>query len=100
MTPEAKVKNQVRAILDKYAYLGLYYFFVPQNGYGRAGVPDIIGCFRGYFFAVECKAGKGATTALQDKELMKIDSAGGRTLIVNEKNLQELEGMLMSLAGE
>lgn len=99
-TPENKVKNQVRATLDKYAHLGLWYFFVPQNGYGRSGVPDIVGCFRGYFFAIECKAGDNQPTALQEKEMNGIHRAGGRAIVVNEKNLDRLEGMLMTLAGE
>ena len=90
MTPEGKVKAQVKRLLDKFAERGLYYFFVPQNGYGRAGVPDIVGCFMGQFFAVECKAGKGTTTALQDKELEKIEAAEGKTFVIREDNIKEL----------
>jgi hypothetical protein len=39
MTPEAKVKNKVKKILDEY---GVYHFSPQTGGYGRSGVPDII----------------------------------------------------------
>ena len=74
MTPEAKTKKKVRAILDAEE---VYHFNPFGGGYGRAGIPDIVGCVNGFFLAVECKAGKGKTTALQDRELESIRHAGG-----------------------
>ena len=68
-TPEAKVKAAVKKLLDE---MGIYHFSPVQNGMGRAGIPDIIGCYRGRFLGIECKAGNGKTTALQDLELEKI----------------------------
>lgn len=91
-TPEKKVKNAVRKILDKH---GIYYFMPPGMGLGRAGIPDIIGCKHGRFVAIECKAGKGTATALQKRELLAIDNAGGFTFIVNETCLNELEERLL-----
>lgn len=86
-TPEKKVKDAVRKMLAEF---GIYHFMPPANGFGRAGIPDIICCYNGRFIAIECKAGKGKTTALQDKELAAIRTAGGMTVIVNELNLEEL----------
>jgi Holliday junction resolvase len=63
-------------------------------GFGRAGIPDIICCFQGKFIAIECKAGKGKTTALQDRELNAIRAAGGMAMVVNEDNLIELKEKL------
>jgi len=60
-TPEAKVKAAVRKLLVAF---GIYHFMPAANGFGRAGIPDIICCFGGRFIAIECKAGKGVTTAL------------------------------------
>lgn len=91
MTPEAKVKAAVRKLLDEQ---GIYYFFPPANGYGRAGIPDVVGCFHGKFIAVECKAGKNKTTALQDRELARIAEAGGFAFVANEHNLDELKEKL------
>ena len=90
-TPEGKVKAAVRKLLVEF---GVYYFSPAANGYGRAGIPDIICCFGGRFIAIECKAGKGVTTALQDRELAAIRTAGGMTMVVNETNIQELREKL------
>lgn len=75
--------------------MGIYHFSPVQNGMGRAGIPDIIGCFRGRFLGIECKAGKGKTTALQDLELEKIRQAKGFAYVVNETNIQDLKELLI-----
>ena len=87
LTPEAKVKKKVKEILDQ---MGVYHFSPMQNGMGRAGIPDIIGCLEGQFLGIECKAGKGTTTALQERELTRIQNAGGYALVVNETNINQL----------
>jgi len=91
MTPEAKVKASVVKLLKKYE---VYHFFPATHGYGRSGVPDIICCFNSLFMGIECKAGKGKTTALQDRELSKIRDAGGVTFVVNEETIEELKQYL------
>ena len=96
-TPEKKVKLKVRAILDWDK--DIYYFTPMTGGYGRSGVPDIVGCHKGRFFAIECKAGKGTTTALQDKNIKEIEKAGGRVIVVNENNLEEVRLMLSEMNG-
>ena len=87
-TPEGKVKDKVVAILKRE---GVYYFFPATHGMGRSGVPDIICCVAGRFLAIECKAGKGKTTALQDREIDAIRTAGGWAIVINEENLAEVE---------
>ena len=84
MTPEAKVKKVVVAQLKK---LCAYYFYPVTGGYGQSGVPDIVGCYEGLFFGIECKAGKNKPTALQHKELDAIRNSGGIALVVNEDNM-------------
>jgi Holliday junction resolvase len=96
-TPEKKVKLKVRAILDWDK--DIYYFTPMTGGYGRSGVPDIVGCYKGHFFAIECKAGKGTTTALQDKNIKEIKKAGGQVIVVNENNLEEVRLMLSEMNG-
>jgi hypothetical protein len=90
-TPEKKVKDKVTALLRKH---GAYYFFPATYGMGRAGVPDIIVCFKGLFIGIECKAGKGKTTALQDRELAAIKQAGGISVVINETNIELVERIL------
>jgi Holliday junction resolvase len=91
MTPEGRVKAQIKKILDE---MGAYHFSPATHGYGRSGVPDICGCLGGTFFGIEAKAGKGKTTALQERELAKIHVAGGIDLIVNEENVGNLKAIL------
>jgi Holliday junction resolvase len=93
-TPEFKVKLSVKKILDG---LGIYHFSPFMAGMGRAGVPDIIACHKGRFIAIECKAGKGKTTALQDRELNAIADAGGYAFVARETNIKELREALECL---
>lgn len=83
-TPEGLVKARVVSVLKTH---GVYYFFPATYGMGRSGVPDIICCVNGNFLALECKAGKGKTTALQNVELENIRRAGGTALVINETNV-------------
>ena len=94
MTPEGKVKAKVAKILKE---LGVYYFFPATGGYGRSGVPDIVCCANGYFLAIECKAGKGTTTALQDRELAAIKDAGGAAVVINEENISYVRRLAYQL---
>lgn len=80
-TPESKVKAAVKALLEKE---GVWHFSPAANGFGRAGIPDIIACVNGRFFAIECKAGKGRTNALQDREIKRIIDSGGIALVVSD----------------
>ena len=53
-------------------------------------MPDFLVCLRGRFYAIECKANGGKTTALQDKHLADIRGAGGVSLVVHEANVENL----------
>jgi hypothetical protein len=86
-TPEAKVKAKAVAQLKA---LGAYYFYPVTGGYGSSGVPDIVGCYNGVFFGIECKAGKNKPTALQQKNLDRIAENGGIALVINEANINEV----------
>jgi Holliday junction resolvase len=96
LTPEKKVKDKVVKLLRQY---GVYYFFPATHGFGRSGVPDVVCCIKGRFFAVECKAGTNTPTALQEKEIADIRKAGGIALVINETNLTMLERALLKLTG-
>ena len=93
MTPEKKVKQKVAKLLKE---AGAYYFFPATGGYGRSGVPDIVGCLEGNFFGIECKAGKNTTTALQELELEKIRKSGGRAIVINEDRIDFLKNDLLN----
>lgn len=90
-TPEGRVKANIVKILKKY---NVYYFFPAANGYGRAGIPDIICCVNGKFIAIECKAGSNQPTELQKREIDAIHSAKGVAAVINESNIDLVEQIL------
>ena len=90
-TPEAKVKAKIKVLLKVY---DIYYAMPIGTGYGNSGVPDFLCCVRSRFLAIEAKAGKGKTTALQDKNIKQIIASGGLAIVVNEDNIGELEFLL------
>jgi hypothetical protein len=82
MTPEGVIKNRLVLFLRGLTPVP-YYFFPATHGYGRSGVPDVVGCWNGRFFAIEVKAeGKARnTTALQDRELHLVRNSGGISFV-------------------
>lgn len=84
MTPEAKVKKRVVAVLKEH---GAYYFYPVTGGYGRSGVPDIVACWQGRFIGIECKAGDNLPTPLQEKNLEEIRKNNGIALVITEKDI-------------
>ena len=91
MTPEAKVKKKVVAQLKE---MGAYYFYPVTGGYGQSGVPDVVGCYKGIFFGIECKAGGNKPTALQEKNLKDIAECDGISLVVNEENMRDIPELI------
>jgi hypothetical protein len=94
-TPEKKVKDKVRKTLTE---SGAFHFMPATHGYGTSGVPDIVGCYKGRMFAIECKAGDNKPTALQLKNLSAIAAAGGYTEVINETNLEDVGALLARIA--
>lgn len=90
-TPEGRVKDKVTKLLKSY---NVYYFFPVTGGYGVSGIPDIVCCHNGRFIAIECKAGKNKTTALQDRQLEMIRQSGGIALVINEESIHEVENII------
>jgi len=97
MTPEAKVKKKVVAQLKE---MGAYYFYPVTGGYGFSGVPDIVGCHKGIFFGIECKAGSNKPTALQDKNLSDIKKQKGIAVVINEENMDDINSIFSNYYNE
>jgi hypothetical protein len=92
MTPEAKVKKKV---VQQLKLLDAYFFYPVTGGYGRSGVPDIVGCYKGKFFGIECKAGSNKPTPLQELNLEEIRKSGGIALVINEENIDLVYSTLL-----
>lgn len=90
-TPESRVKAKVVTQLKA---LGAYYFYPVTGGFGASGVPDIICCYRGRFIGIECKANGNKPTKLQQMNLDNIAAQGGLALVIDEKNVSQLKGLI------
>lgn len=93
-TPEAKVKAKVKKVLQD---VNAYYVMPVTGGYGNAGAPDFIVCFRGKFIGIECKAKGNKPTALQYENLKNIQDNGGEALVVDENNVDQLHSIIRSI---
>lgn len=96
-TPEKKIKDKVVAQLKA---LGAYYFYPVASGYGSSGIPDIVVCYNGRFFGLECKANGNKPTALQQMNIDKINNAGGVALVIDEANVANVEALLRGATRE
>lgn len=81
MTPEGKVKDDIMVYLNSLA--DCWYFKPVPIGYGRKGIPDFIGCYKGLFFSIEAKAPGGSMTPWQLKENTSIECAGGCAIVAD-----------------
>lgn len=91
MTPEGKVKAKVKKILSE---VGAYYAMPVGAGFGNAGVPDFLVCYKGRFIAIETKAKGGKPTKLQIKHIEDIRKAGGAAIVIDETNYDDLRNWL------
>ena len=93
-------KDIVKAIL-KYLKTVPNCFSWKEHGgmYGTAGIPDIICCYCGRFFAFEVKTETGKLTKLQESTIRKIKEAKGQAFKVTsvEEVKQILEHMEVNL---
>lgn len=80
MSSEATIQRAILRMLD--GEPATWYVKIHGSGLGRAGVPDLLVCHRGRFFALEVKGPRGKTTPRQDLELMRVRMAGGVAVVV------------------
>jgi len=78
---ENKVTDDIKDYLES---LGnrCWFFKHHSSMFTRVGIPDIIGCLDGKFFAIEVKAGNGRASEAQKIERELITEANGIALIV------------------
>ena len=90
--PESAVKDAVKRLCGKY---GAYWYMVVPSGFGRRGVPDFLICHKGRFLGLETKkADVTEPSPFQENELAAIAAAGGTRMVINARNLGELEAWL------
>lgn len=89
----------VGAIIRELKARGAWYVKFHGHRAGRAGVPDILACYRGLFIAFEVKQPTGRQTRLQVLEEERIRAAGGVSVVVTSRveaaaRLDEVDSML------
>jgi len=83
---EKELQNQVIDFLSK---SGAWFYHPRETKKGSDGIPDIIGCLNGKFFAIELKSPdvkkpENHLRPEQRKVLEKIKSSGGFVLVSNK----------------
>lgn len=75
MKPESRRQRKIRQELK--AEVGGWWFKVWGGPFQQAGIPDILGCCCGLFFAFEVKTDEGETSKIQDVTIEDIRELGG-----------------------
>lgn len=92
MTPEGKVKHEIKKVLKKHK---AYYFMPVQGGYGMPSL-DFIGAHRGYAFSIEAKAPKKKPTKRQEMTIEQMEAAGIKVFVI-DGDTKELDEWLRFL---
>ena len=88
--PERDIVRKIKAYL---ATVPRCFFWKEHGGqYGTAGIPDILACIDGQFFAFEVKTDTGKPTRLQEAMIQKILSAGGIAAVV--RSVEEVRALI------
>ena len=89
---ETNLQKKVQAYLIS---LGAYEFKVHGSIYMKAGIPDIISCYKGLFIAIECKVDKNKMSEVQKAHKEMIEKAGG--IHICAYNLDDVKKVLKDL---
>lgn len=74
-----------------------------MTGFGKGGIPDIIGCYKGRFFSIEVKREDRIPTKLQNQRMWEIAQAGGKVFwgtsvkVIKEFELWRQVGTIMDI---
>lgn len=87
--PESQFQDKVIKYLkslDKCWYVKIW-----GGGFMKSGIPDIIGCIKGRFFALELKAPNGVASELQRRNIRIINKCGGLGYILYPKDFDDFK---------
>ena len=87
MTPEGKVKKQIRAFLNEHGD-NVWWFEPVQSGYGKPAL-DFIACWYGRFLAIEAKRPRGKLRPRQRATARAMQAAGARVLVIDGESVKD-----------
>lgn len=76
--PEARVSAKIQ---EHFKQHGVWCFKVHGSEYQPAGIPDIVGAYKGQFIACETKMPDGELSAIQRFRIARIRHAGGLVVV-------------------
>lgn len=110
MTPEGIVKRDIKKVLTA---LGLqqaglnpvadpsgWYYMPANNGMGVGGLPDFMGVYQTYPFAIEAKALLGRIRPLQEQRRDEMVPTGYVWLLIDPTNVNKLAEILTAAVKE
>lgn len=90
---ESTIRDEVMRYLN--SQRDVWVFKVAGSAFQRRGVPDIVGCVLGLFFAIELKTTTGKQEPSQIVEERKIRAAGGVSVVC--RSVEEVRAIIMAL---
>lgn len=92
---EKQFENKIKAYLKN---KGAWYIkYWGGGGFTKAGIPDILCCYKGRFIAIEVKAPNGKASELQLFNLKKIEEAGGKAFLLYPKDFEDFKKWMEEL---
>lgn len=91
MAAEKNFENKIKKYLKS---VGAWHVKFFANSFTQRGIPDILGCYNGRFFAIEVKGGSNyGLTDLQRHNLHLINDAGGIGMCVYPSGFEQMKGI-------
>lgn len=95
MAAEKQFENKIKTYLKN---KGAWYIkYWGGGGFTKAGIPDILCCYKGRFIAIEVKAPNGKASELQLFNLKKIEEAGGKAFLLYPKDFEDFKKWMEEL---
>ena len=69
--------------------IGAYQVKIWGGGFQKAGIPDLLCCYKGKFIGIELKTDKGKASVLQKYNIAKIQETGGIGIILRPKSFKK-----------
>ena len=88
--PEARIAARILSYLRSLP--NSWWIKTHGGAYGRRGIPDLIGCIHGRFYALEIKRPGQKARPLQEHVLNEIADAGGIVAVVTSK--EDVKGIV------
>ncbi|AVJ51022.1 endonuclease [Microbacterium phage Pikmin] len=97
MALESEIVRRILATLN--AIDGVYCLRTHGGAFQLKGTPDILGCAKGRFFAIEAKQRAGLKPSPAQKYILGLfEKAGGRVFVSHDPKAQEVVEWIQSLS--